>query len=124
MSRLRFRGIPNVRHCGICLPCLLRRTAIHHAGLWGYDTQYADDILGDFGSIPQEGKTLLFQVLEFGRSLEKEDMEILAEIPQFYIWEIEDQTKLISVMRRYSEEVKLCLKDKADPSLKSKMPYL
>lgn len=36
-------------HCGYCLPCLIRRTAVIASGLEDYDAGYCEDVLGEFG---------------------------------------------------------------------------
>lgn len=123
-DRLRWQGVQNTKHCGICLPCVLRRIAIHHAGLWQHDDNYADNIFNDFNTIPQDGKILLFQLLQFGRTLKRDDNDVLIDVPQFYVEEIEDPAQLIAMMRRYIDELKNCIQDKASPSLKTNLTSL
>jgi len=119
-DRLRWRGVANSNHCGICLPCVLRRAAIHHAGLWGFDDNYVDNIFGEFNSIPQDGRTLLFQLIEFGRILQKNDEDIINDLPEFYVEEL-DPSQLIAMTRRYIDELKITVNDKGSVSLKNNL---
>lgn len=118
MDRLRWQGIAGIKHCGICLPCVLRRISIHHAGLDSSDDSYANDIFGEFEKIPLEGKTLLFQILEFGRRLDRADEEVISDIPQFYIPEIDEPAQSVAMMRKCILEVKTALRERGSQSVK------
>jgi 7-cyano-7-deazaguanine synthase in queuosine biosynthesis len=121
MDRLRWAGIAGIKHCGTCLPCVLRRFSIHHAGLDGDDDRYADDIFGAYEKIPLEAKTLLFQILEFGRRLDRNDEDVINDIPQFYVPEIEDTGLSITMMRKCIAEAKAALRNKASQSVKDQL---
>lgn len=121
MDRLRWEGVAGIKHCGVCLPCVMRRISIHHAGLDSSDDKYSDDIFGEYEKIPLEGRTMLFQILEFGRHLEQDDEEVMNTIPQFYVPEIEDPSQSIAMMRRCISEVKGALEHKGSQSLKEKL---
>lgn len=110
----------NAKHCGVCIPCILRRSAMHSAALWDYDDVYASDIVGEFEDIPQEGKTILFQLLYFIRSLDKDNTDILTNMPEFYIEEV-DTNESITMMRRYGIEVKTMINEKGSSSLKENL---
>jgi len=112
-------------HCGVCLPCLLRRTAIHYAGLWDKDARYAFDILAEYKDIPEEGKKLLFETLDFGYRLEqcKTDDEVLMEFPQFLV-ENFDPAPFIEMYRRHASQTKEFLKQRASESLKQNLHWL
>ena len=113
----------NAKQCGICVPCILRRVSIHHANLWDYDDQYAYDILGDFADIPYNGKTTLRELLDFLRNLEKNDQDILIDIPEFYVEEY-DPVEAIRLMQRYGHELKEMIRDKGSTSLISNLSEL
>lgn len=111
------------KHCGICVPCILRRASIHHANLWAYDDQYEYDILGDFDNVGYGGQTTLYELLYFLRTLEKDDQEILIDIPEFYVEEY-DPIEAINLMKRYGIELKQMIKDKGSDILISNLSAL
>lgn len=53
----------------------------------------------------QDGKTTLFQLLNFIRNLQKNIDDILINYPEFYIEDM-DPIHSIEMMRRYGEELK------------------
>lgn len=118
MAALRWTGQKNVDHCGICLPCILRRVTLDNANLTNYDSTYVDDIFGNYDKIPQQGKTLIFQLLAFGRTLEKDNEDIMNDNFHFYVEEINDSGQLIEMYRRYIDEVKKSLRTRADSFLR------
>lgn len=118
MQGLRWEGT-TLKHCGTCVPCVLRRVSIHHANLDAYDDQYEKNIFGDFNALTQEGKSVLLQTLDFGRKLKKDDVTVMNEIPHFYIPEMEDQALAIGTTRRYIQEVKNAIKDIGTESMRT-----
>ena len=126
ISRLRFRRVKTgqVRHCGSCLPCILRRFAVVTAQLQPYDSAYAMDIIGDFNLLSQEAKTTIMQTLDLGHRVETHtDDEIFNDIPEIYT-ETVDPEPIIQVIRRYFAEVKKCLRNDATVNHRSNLPYL
>ena len=125
ISRLRWMGVKigRVKHCGFCYPCALRRFAIDHAGLWNYDGKYHRDIFGDFSSIPDEGRTLILELLDFGRSLEscKTYDDVLQQHWAFYVDEQTDPIPFINTYRRHVQQMKECFVRRASPSLKARI---
>ncbi|MCI0563378.1 MAG: 7-cyano-7-deazaguanine synthase, partial [Nitrososphaera sp.] len=122
-SRLGLRWIKGKgqpKNCGVCLPCIVRRVGVHHAGLWNRDARYREDVMGPFNQIPHDGKTILLQILNLGRRLDREYSDVLNDIPEFYVEE-QIPERLIDMMRRHHKEVLACLKDKGDPSLQSNL---
>jgi len=103
----------------------LRRTAIHYAGLWDKDARYAFDILAEYKDIPEEGKKLLFETLDFGYRLEqcKTDDDVLMEFPQFLV-ENFDPAPFIEMYRRHASQTKEFLKQRASESLKQNLHWL
>lgn len=99
--------ISEIWHCGICLPCILRRIAMYAAGLSTFDVKYADDVLKDFSSLAPEGKRVILELLEFCRKLKecKGKDDILTAFPSFFVEGI-DPEPLIDLYLRYVEEVR------------------
>ena len=120
----RYQGISTSEypHCGVCLPCLVRRIAIHSGGLWNNDSKYAFDILAEYNKIPDEGKKLVLEMLDFGHRLEncKTDEETLNEFPQFLIEDF-DPVPFIDMYRRQAAQTKEFLRQKAHASFKEKI---
>lgn len=125
ISRLRWMGVKigQVKHCGYCYPCVLRRFAIDHAGLWNFDGKYHEDIFGDFSAIPDEGRTLLLELLDFGRTLESCQTyeDVLQKYWAFYIGEQTDPIPFIDTYRRHIQQMKSCLSRRASSSLKARI---
>lgn len=114
-----------IHHCGVCIPCILRRFAVFSAELSPHDARYKMDPLGDFERLPMEAKTAIMQTLDFGHRLElcaSED-EVFIEIPEFYT-ESADPHPIIEMTRRYIAEVKTCLRKNAAAMHRDKLPYL
>ena len=121
--QLQIRPNTSARHCGICIPCILRRVSVHHANLWDYDVQYADDILDSFDNIDHNGQATLLELLYFLRKLEKDVQEVLTDIPEFYVEEY-DPADAIELMKRYGVELKKMINDKGSDTLISNMSTL
>lgn len=121
--RLRYtKGIKlsEIRHCGVCFPCVVRRLSMHSAGLWGNDAKYKEDILGEFSEILEEGRKILFEVMDFKRTIDncKSIDDIFIEFPQFYVDESVDSFSLVEMTRRYLEQIKECIVHHGSNSLK------
>jgi 7-cyano-7-deazaguanine synthase in queuosine biosynthesis len=112
LGRLRYEGVSVKRtsHCGVCLPCVLRRAAINYANLGGSDARYNHNIKADPEDLPEEGKTILFELMDFGYKLNtcKNDTEVLLKYPQFYV-ETADVPDLIDMYRRHVAELEVLL---------------
>jgi 7-cyano-7-deazaguanine synthase in queuosine biosynthesis len=123
MWRLRYtKGIKlsETRHCGICFPCVIRRLSMHSADLWGSDAKYKEDILSEFYTIPERGRKILFEIMDFKRTIDgcKSLDDIFTEFPQFYVDESVDSYSLVEMTRRYLEQVKECIVHHGSNSLK------
>ena len=126
VGRLRYEGVKTslVRHCGKCVPCILRRFAVDAAQLGSYDGKYQIDILGDFYSLSVEPRTTILQTLDFGHRVESlSDDDIFNDIPEIYVDNV-DPVPIIEMMRRYIIEVKTCLRKDAVAMRRDKLPYL
>lgn len=108
-TTLRYASVKTskISHCGICLPCIIRRAAINHAKLDDADAQYAHDVTGDTEDLPEDGKVILHELMDFGHKLTKRcknDTEVLVRYQQFYV-ENADVSALIEMYRRYVKEI-------------------
>lgn len=125
ITPLRWEGVATskIRHCGICLPCIVRRVAINYANLWSDDAQYKDDVTGVFAQIPEEGKKLLFEMMDFARQIDKfsDVNEAFIEFPQFYVGETVDPSQLFDTAKRQVDQFKDFLAKRADPSLRQSL---
>lgn len=125
ITRLRWRGVATsrVRHCGICLPCIIRRVAINYAGLSKNDAKYEDDITGSYSKIPEEGKKMLLEMMDFSGQIEKFQNvnEAILEFPQFYVGEAIDPAALFGMAKRQAAQFRGFLVDECDQSLKQNL---
>lgn len=103
MSKVK---ISKIWHCGICLPCIIRRISLDNAGLSAFDVSYATDILGDFDKIKPDGKRVILELLDFSKKLIdcKTVDDALESFPAFFI-ENTDPAILIAMYKRYANEV-------------------
>jgi len=123
IGRLKYiKGInlKEIRHCGVCFPCIVRRLSMHSANLWDNDARYKENILGEFSAIPEEGKKILFEIMDFERTVEACTSldDIFIEFPQFYADESVDPSSLVEMTRRHLEQVKECIIHRGSESLK------
>ena len=109
-------------HCGICLPCIARRIALNSSRLWSVDSKYAFDICAKYDDIPEDGKTLIHEILDFGHKLERcrTDNEAIEEFPQFLVEDF-DPVPFIAMYRRQVVQTKQFLRQRAHPSLMNKI---
>jgi len=121
VTRLRYKkvSISKTRHCGVCFPCIVRRTAIHYANLWNYDALYADDITSAYSNIPGEGRKIIFEMMDFARQIDKYPHldEALNEIPEFYCGEVINPEQLFEMAKRNVTQFKDFLITRCDKSL-------
>jgi len=121
-------------HDGDCLPCIIRRTALHRAGLWQYDAQYLTDI---FAYCYKNGKEILplneekflafIDFLRFcGNAKSLSDVELLHYAPDFSIYEKGiDTEEMIQMYREHAKEVIQCFRKKSNSQLKQILtPFL
>lgn len=105
---LRYKGVSinTTSHCGECLPCVLRRTAIRHSNFDKSDAQYYRDITGDPDDMSDQGKRIYYELKDFCHKLNscKDNIDVLLKYPQFYI-ESANVPSLIDMYRRYAIEV-------------------
>jgi hypothetical protein len=125
ITPLRWEGVETskIRHCGTCLPCTIRRIAINFGNLWADDAQYKDNIAGAYTQIPEEGRKLLFEMMDFARQIDKysDVNDAFNEFPQFYNGEAGNPKQLFDTAKRQVEQFKDFLAKRADPSLKQNL---
>ena len=65
-TSVRWDGVPGVRHCGYCVPCIYRRAAMMSAGL--DDPQdYVDDVFEDLDALSPKRQQDMRMLLRFAR---------------------------------------------------------
>jgi len=110
-----FKGI----HDGMCLPCIVRRVAVHSAGLWDYDTLYLTDIFNDYPNIDRSDLTAVADYLRFCWNVREASEEIFSFAPEFSICaEDVDNRKLAEMYKRHSEEVIECFRERSNSELR------
>jgi hypothetical protein len=125
VTRLRWKGVSTskVRHCGTCFPCIIRRIATHHAGLSKNDALYQGDITGSYAKIPEDGKKMLLEMMDFSRQMEKFSNvnDALLEVPQFYVGESIDPAALFETAKRQVAQFRDFLVNECDQSLRQSL---
>ncbi len=98
-------------HDGSCLPCLVRRAAVHAAGLWEADAGYVADIFTDFGELDREAVLTVadyFRFCENLRTLPSAEGLLLA--PDFSVCAPGvDCDRLLRMFRRSARELRSVL---------------
>jgi len=94
-------------HCGVCLPCIIRRISLSKASLSRFDASYATDILGDFDKIDPYGRRVILELLDFSKKLSscRTVEEVLETFPAFFI-ENTDPLRLVGMYKRHVKEVR------------------
>lgn len=125
VTRLRWKGVPisKIRHCGVCYPCIIRRTAISHANLWDYDATYAEDITAEYSKIPEDGRKLIFEMMDFTRQIDRipNVYEAFNVFPEFYSGEVIDPQRLFEMAKRHSVQFKEFLISRSHRSLRQNL---
>jgi 7-cyano-7-deazaguanine synthase in queuosine biosynthesis len=124
ITLLKWRGvkISKTRHCGVCFPCIVRRLSVHYANIWSSDASYAEDIVADYSKIPEEGRKLLFEMMDFARQMDKCSSveDVFNEFPQFFIEGV-DPALLFDMTKRHVAQFKDFLAQRAHQSLRQNL---
>jgi hypothetical protein len=108
-------------HCGVCVPCLLRRAAFIHSGLEAYDARkgYVADFL-DLDNLPEIGRVDLFDVAAFSTDFsEMSDNDLTFKYVELLRLVDPDRiAKTVQTLRRFSREFLEVLQDRAAANLK------
>ena len=123
LRRLSWQGVKVsvVRHCGICFPCIIRRIAVHNAGLWESDGQYNMNVFGDWSKLSDEARRLLLEMRDFGKTIDSFSTvdDAVAEIHQFYTHESIDPALSFDMIKRHVQQMKDCFSTRGSQNLKS-----
>lgn len=116
VARQRGIGKYSGRHDGECLPCILRRVAVDHAGLWERDTNYLTDIFNGFPNLPRDTIMTLADYLRFCQNVRAlSDAELLFRFPDLSAYaEGVHPRELVAMYRRHSEEVIHCFRARSN----------
>lgn len=125
VMRLRWKGvaISKTRHCGVCFPCIVRRTAAHYANLWNYDAPYVQSVTAQYSRIPEEGRKLIFEMMDFARRIDKFSSvdKAFNEFPQFYPGEMVNPQDLFDMVKRHVAQFKDFLINRCHRSLRQQL---
>jgi hypothetical protein len=106
MGKTGFKG----RHDGDCLPCIIRRAALDHAGLEDVDVDYLMDVFTQFTDLRIGTRTLIADYLRFGqyiRSLAGADLVLYAPDLSVCAKGVEPQ-RLVEMYQKHAREVSDC----------------
>lgn len=124
VTRLRYKGVATseIRHCGLCFPCIVRRLSIHTANIWASDAKYADDITSTYAKIPQEGQKLLFEMMDFARQIDNCPTvdDVFNVFPQFFVEDV-DPALLFDMTKRHVAQFKDFLVKRAHQTLRQNL---
>ncbi len=123
VQRLWHQGVKtaNVRHCGVCFPCVIRRIAIHHAHITT-DARYNNDVEAEYSLVPEAGRKLLFEMAEFAREIDRFSTvdEAFSEYQEFWV-EGRDPSDLFEMTQRQVAQFKQYVKSKFHSTFRSKL---
>ena len=69
-TSVRWDGVPGVRHCGHCVPCIYRRAAMMAAGL-DDPRDYVDDVFGNLETLSPKRQQDMRMLLGFARRVDQ-----------------------------------------------------
>jgi 7-cyano-7-deazaguanine synthase in queuosine biosynthesis len=114
-------GCPkDVRHDGDCLPCVLRRTAVHAAGLDADDAPYLVDVFGAYPRLAPDAVLGLADLLRFCRNvLSADDDALLRQVPELSVCAPgSDPHALGAMLRRHAFEVRQGFRERANAAFR------
>lgn len=111
----KFKG----RHDGECLPCIIRRSSIHYAGLWNKDTKYLTDIFKSYSTLSRDTIIAVADYLRFCQNVKSiSDSKLLLYAPDFSVCEEGvDSQQLVEMYREHAEEVTHCFRKRFSKKL-------
>jgi hypothetical protein len=125
VGRLRYAKVKTgkTRHCGVCVPCVVRQVSMHHANLSSKDAKYASHITVPYPKIPERAKTLLFEMMDFALRMDKCSTvdDALIEFPEFFLYEDFDPAMPFEMTKRHIAQFKAFLTTKTDPTLQQNL---
>ncbi len=125
ISKLRWAGVKlsEIKHCGLCYPCIMRQIAVDYAGLPAKDDNYYQTISVPFSELPEDLKQIIFEMLDFSRKLDKCSSlyDALMQFPEFYQGESVDPDSLYKMVKRQNSQFINYLKRNADQTSLNKL---
>lgn len=94
-------------HDGSCLPCVIRRASLVHAGLEAYDGKYLHDVFAKFPHFPIKDRLLVADYVRFCKNIETmSEADLLMEHPDLSVCAPGVAVpKLIDIVRRHAHEI-------------------
>lgn len=111
--------VPETPQCGVCTSCLMRRQALHVAGMSHIEIKYRHDVLGDFTRIPPRKlfplRATLRQIARLRRCLQSAEpfVALSTDFPELLEVALSDDSEaffswpedhIVSMYRRYVSE--------------------
>lgn len=114
------------KHCGECYPCVMRRIAVHNAGLSASDDEYLEDIFGGYPPGNRKTITLVADLLRFVHDLKSSAVEdILVRYSDFSISvEGVEPAKLVEMYKRFADETIKTFSQLGNAILRDKYGFL
>ncbi len=102
-------------HDGDCLPCVIRRIAMHRANLWNSDARYLNDVFKRFSDLPRDSVSAIADYVRFCMNVRGlSAAELMYFAPDFSVCAGgAAPEKLMTMYRRHADEVISCFRDKA-----------
>ncbi len=112
------RGIKGFkgRHDGECIPCIIRRSAVHHARLWEKDTNYLINVFNQFSKLQRDNRTMIADFLRFCLNIKSlSDAELLFHTPDLSVYEegVNPQ-ELMRMYKRHAKEAIDCFRARSN----------
>jgi len=113
------------RHCGECIPCIIRRTAMHHAHLWKNDADYLTGVFNQFPTLQRNTKTMVADLLRFCQNTKSlSDTELLLRAPDLSVYEGGiDSRKLVEMHKRHAQQVVNCFRARSNNEFREIFDY-
>ncbi len=107
-------------HDGECIPCIIRRAAVHWAGLYDEDTSYLTDVFNEYPHMNLDIIKIMADYTRFCHNVNAlKDQELLHYAPDFSIYgNGVDCQKLIKMYRKHAGEIVECFRARANNSFK------
>jgi 7-cyano-7-deazaguanine synthase in queuosine biosynthesis len=120
IARNEFMNWCRETHDGECVPCIIRRAAVHRAGLWDDDAKYLTDIFMEYPNLNTDIIVIAADYLRFCCNVNAlKDEELLHYAPDFSVFEDGvDYRKLIQMYREHAKEIVRCFRARANVSFK------